>query len=255
MDLIQYYGLKEEEVLEWGQQHYPMFLNNRNLIAQLYLLKVKNIKVDPALLEGVKGVPVKVAELKPETWSTLEVAIGVKVRENQYLGCPNCLRRVDENNECSQCGRVTPKTFIWEDYVIGDDTGDIVASFPPKVTAAGGYQIGDIVRLRGILRNDGSFIVAKVESKTSPPKEESQPVASQPEVPVQAAPSPAPTPPKKVPGALEKESDMVKRVLTVFSEVQLEDLKRWHSSRNMVTPLEELLKHIGAKIKNGKVSL
>lgn len=247
MNLIKEYGLDEMEVRQWGAKHYPQF-TNLNILAQLYLKQVKKVEIDPRML-SVTGKKVSVADLKAGEWCVVEVQVGVKTRQNAYRGCPKCWKSVREGGVCPDCG-VETVVMTWDDYVAGDNTGEIIVSLPPRLTMKGVDLEGTTIRARGVLRDSGEFMINAYQIVQANPPAGSE-VPASPKVPLPsttASESSATSPP----GGLNREREDVKKILDIFGEVPWDELAKWHEFRKFTTPLTELLQGI-AEVKDGRV--
>lgn len=232
--IFEKYGISRQEVLEWGMKHYPQF-TNENILAQLYLRHVKKVNLDPNDVALMTGKEVDVEDLQPGEWCIIQVVVGAKVRSNSYRGCPECYKRVDDNNMCPKCGLVTPVDLFWDTYVAGDNTGDVMVSFPPRIANEYRNLEGTILKIRGFLNDQGEFIAQNIEVVKEPPKSLEE---------------------KKEQTVVEKEVEALRNVLLNFPEVSYEDLKTWHRQRGFTTDLDLLIMKVGAvKDENGKVRL
>jgi hypothetical protein len=205
------------------------------------------------------GEKVKVAELVPNKWVLLEVLVGVKTRSNQYAGCPACFRAVDENGICPSCGKVAPIILTWEDYSAGDETGEIILSFPPRLTLKGENLEGKILLVKGILQQTGEFRVQGYKELSALGVVQSQPQLVKTEAPVPPPVSPTPPSPPIPPSqsmmeqTFQKEVEALSKVLDIFPEVSYEDLKMWHAARKLVTPLDKLIEAVARVSPDGIV--
>jgi hypothetical protein len=155
--------------------------------------------------------------------------------------------------------------MCFESYVVGDNTGDIVVDLPPRVTAIlrGREITGSIARFRGVMREDGEFMAQAIDIIEFPKESSPAPIAPTPSTPqLPQLPQPVPSQPVVQPTQnqvqpqpvqvvneiIAKETELLKKVLTVFSNVSLEDLEMWHKSRKLQTPLHELIKAAGAVV-------
>jgi hypothetical protein len=206
------------------------------------------------------GEKVKVAELVPNKWVLLEVLVGVKTRSNQYAGCPTCFRAVDENGICPSCGKVTPIILTWEDYSAGDETGEIILSFPPRLTLKGENLEGKVLLVKGILQQTGEFRVQGYKELSVPSVAQPQPQPVKTETFISPPPSPPtppapPQPPQPITSEqiFQKEVEALSKVLDIFPEVSYEDLKMWHAARKLVTPLDKLIEAVARVSPDGIV--
>lgn len=256
MSLYAKYGLNEQEVLEWAKKHYPQFIGNKNIIAQLYLKLVKGVQVDPRSLVLLTGKKVNVADLRVGEWSIIEVLVGVRTRQSAYQGCPVCFRST-QDGLCPQCGKTTPQVMIWEEYLAGDSSGEVILTLPPRITSEGKNYEGTVLRVKGVLRDSGEFMAQAVQEVTprgvSPAPAPEVPKAK-PQAPPQEIPKEPPVRvqeeiPKVEVGdeALEREARDLQKILEVFGEVPYDDLVMWHKSRKLVTPLDVLINAVGMR--------
>jgi len=152
---IKKYGLNREEVIKWGETHYPEFAKNLALIAQLYLIKVKGVQPKPPIRADKIT---KIAALKEGDRAVIKVVATMLIGEREYLGCPTCKKRVTPNNNCPNCGIVNPKEYKWVTYNAGDDTGEVILNFPPGVSEELPDLTGKVLLVIGRYRG-GEFIV------------------------------------------------------------------------------------------------
>jgi len=281
-NLYKRFGVTEEEVLEWGKKRYPMFLNAKNILLQLYLREVKKVPVDASLIAPLRGPRRKISELKTGEWAVIEVLVGLKIRENYYLGCPNCFSSV-EGNLCPKCGAVEPVKHKFISYVVGDNTGDIIVVFPPRIADSLNSEdlIGKPLRIQGILRDDGEFMAQAFEeiSISHLPEEVEKVEEVKEKEEVEEVVEEAPKEETKEIPALEvlkeaeeerkeeekkeaeveeikvdaRELELLKKVVSIFKEVSIDNLKKWHEKAGLKTPLEDLIKASGLKVENNIV--
>lgn len=219
VDLYQKYGLSEKEVTEWAKTKYPQFLKNKTVLAQLYLKQVRKVQLTDEDIAIMRGPVKKINELKPGQWVIIEAVVGPKLRENSYNGCPICFKKL-EGEFCEICGKVEPIVCWFDSYVVGDNTGDIIATFGPKLANSRKSFEGTVLRLRGVLGDQGEFLVNAIEPLEEGRKEL---VEKKAEVDAQA------------------EVNLVKEIFEKFPVLRYEDLQKWHSSRGLSTNLDELL--------------
>lgn len=230
-EIYEKYGISREEVLKWAEKTYPQFLNNEGVLAQLYLLQVKRVKLDPSAITVMRGKEVTIDELKVGEWCIIKVLIGVKVRENIYSGCPNCMKKTD-GEYCPSCGKVEPVTHRWISYVGGDNTGDIIITFPPRIANQMKDLTGKVLRIRGVLNEDGEFLANQVQEVSKPSGSFAEVVE------------------KKIE---EAEVEKLKGLLSIFTNISFNELKQWHTTNNMKTPLEDLIDAAGYEVVGEKV--
>lgn len=233
-DIFEKHGITKKEVLEWGTRIYPQF-TNENILAQLYLKQVKKLTLDPREVELMTGKEVDVEDLTTGDWCIIDIIVGTKIRENSYLGCPNCSKKVAEDKICRSCGPVIPVTLFWTSYVAGDNTGDVMLSVPPRISNDYRDLEGIMMKARGVLGDQGEFMVQNMEMLKEPPKELEE---------------------KKAEDTGDMEVAALKNVLTNFPVATYEDLKTWHRQRNLTTDLDMLIIQVGAeKDEEGNVAL
>ena len=225
VDLYKKYGITEKEVLEWAKKSYPQFLKNKTVLAQLYLKQVKKIQLEPDDVTIMRGPTKKIGELKPDEWVIVEAVVGSKIRENSYTGCPLCFKKV-EGDYCASCGKVEPIVCWFDSYVIGDNTGDAIATLGPKIANSRQNFEASVLRMRGVLTQQGEFLVNAVE-----------PI-------VEGAPKPE-LAERKAEVDFEAELKLLNEIFDKFPALPYEDLRKWHTSRDMKTPLDELLAKAG----------
>jgi hypothetical protein len=259
-ELMKRYGITEAEVMKWASESLPTAVRNKAILVQLYLKMVKGIEVSPRLLRGVRGKEKKVEDLIAGEWCVIRVLVGPRLRSTAYSGCPQCFRAV-EGKECPMCGPITPKTLVWQEYIAGDETGEVPISLPPRITETGIDLTGKTIRASGALAETGEFRVSELEEA----KPEAKPSAavltpvtistsSQPSVsvtvssPTPPAPAPAPSPSS----AGQQEVQSLLKLLEIFGEIPYRDLELWHKSRQIKTPLEDLIRAVGG-VREGDI--
>ncbi len=156
-ELYEKYDIKESVVQKWAEKTYPQFLGNPSLLAQLYLRQVKKVTLDPSSITIMRGKQVLINELKEGEWCIIEGVVATKMRENAYSGCPVCMKKI-EGEYCPTDGKVVPTTHRWIEYVVGDNSGDVIVSFPPRIANTMGDITGQILQIRGVLGDQGSFL-------------------------------------------------------------------------------------------------
>lgn len=230
-DLYEKYGITKKEVRTWAEKTYPQFVNNEGVIAQLYLKQVKRVKLDPAAVTVMRGKQVTIDALKVGEWCIVEGVVGVKLRENTYMGCPQCMKKID-SDYCPSCGQVTPTMHKWLDYMVGDNSGDIVATLPPRIANMAPDFEGKVLRIKGVLKDTGEFQASQVRE-----------VAGQTTLRVEEKP-------EEITGT---ELDALTSILGMFPTMTLNELKRWHKERGFKTPLEKLLETANFTVQDGMV--
>jgi hypothetical protein len=213
------FEVDEKEVLEWGKKMYPG-IQNKNILMQLYLKNVKGKDIDPRTL-AVYGPVKNIADLRPGEWVVIEGLVGVSIRPVTYKGCPQCLRSVD-GPLCPECG-VAPVQLTWEHYLIGDNTGEVPLTVPPRFTGIN-YE-GKVIRVRGTLRDSGEFVAQAIQI-VGPKGGEA---------------------PKQASSVVPEEVRALKQLLQVYPKVTMAELKTWHAARKFKTPLDDLIEAVGAK--------
>jgi len=165
--LLQKHGITQQEVLEWAKQYYPEFTKNFPLVAKLYL-KYKGVQLP--ITPPIKGEVKQITELVLSEYANIRVVVIDKVAERVYMGCPQCFRKLDTDGEpapgtpviCPYCNEsVNATKLAWRDYQVGDPSGEIIVSIPPRLSNIE-IQPGMVLLLRGILQDDETFQVLQV---------------------------------------------------------------------------------------------
>jgi len=178
--------LKEMNVSEQDFENfcskYPEFKTNKELMAKLYLATVKGVRVaEPR----VTGELVKVSSLTPNVPARIRVVVVQNVEKRAYVGCPKCFKKLqaapNTTVECPRDGLVKAQVLEWNLALAGDDTGEIMLSIPPSVSAV--PNPGDVIAVEGTLTEQEEFIVWRYSSAVAAAE-------MKPEVTVQAAPVP-----------------------------------------------------------------
>jgi hypothetical protein len=161
------YGIKKEEVLEWGRKNYPELANNEFAIYVLYLRKVKGISVlkKRGISETGEVRKVKIKDLFPGEVLETEGTVIELIRDRSYEGCPECFRKVVDGR-CPSGHEVKPEKIRWLEYAFADDTGYTILVIPPKTDA--NIEIDGRYIVRGVYNGKDSItarMVMKVEGK------------------------------------------------------------------------------------------
>jgi hypothetical protein len=70
---------------------------------------------------------------------TADIQAVQELSTRSYIGCPNDSKKIPDAVEgkeavCPKCGSIVkPRALQWALYLVGDSTGEIVASFPPSI--------------------------------------------------------------------------------------------------------------------------
>jgi len=233
VDLIyKKYGITKEEVMEWAKKTFPKLILNETILTQLYLKHVKGIDISPSLTL-LKAKTKKIIELEENVRSVIEVVVGPKIREVTYNACPICNKKVTDG-ECPEHGAVEPKIAIWQEYIVGDDTGEIVVTIPPSVSEQYNDLECKVVRIDGILQENGKFMARSVAII-------SEEVLSMTE--------------EHVKERMEKKRivEQLKNVLKQFPNISYSSLLQWKIERGIEYDLDELLKEAGYRVEGEKI--
>lgn len=157
VEKLKEYGVTEEEFNKFCEK-YPEFKNNRELMAKLYLVIVKGVRVaEPR----ITGEFTKVAELSVNVPSRIRVVAIQQVDKRSYVGCPKCLKKLqaapNTTVECPRDGLVKAQVLEWNLVLAGDDTGEIMLSIPPSVGRV--PSNGEVIAVEGVLTEQEEFIV------------------------------------------------------------------------------------------------
>jgi hypothetical protein len=277
VDIFQRYGLDEKEVLAWAEATLPKsaLKLSKNVVAQLYLKRVKGIVVDT--VSAVTGVERKIADLQPGEWCVIKGLVGLKVKENVYIGCPDCFTSLQATKDrpAKEMCEIHLKPGVqlkFTSYIIGDDTGDVMISFPPRFSSLENLE-GCIIKAKGFLSDQGEFVVRNYEvveeKKAEPSKVEPQPQITPKEVEVSkpttsseqpsisAAASPEEIKVEAKPPAIDPSElpkiEMIKNWIQRCGFIPAKDLGEIHKKSKMKSSLEDILKAINAEVKGDKV--
>lgn len=237
-DIYEKYGVTREEVMAWAQKHpeYRAFLNSGQTLLTIYLSEARGTLVDVADVQTVTGTKVDVKDIKEGESVVVEVIVGRKLRETSYMGCPTCYKSIPKEGppECPNHGEVTPVSHTFSRYVAADNSGEMILSFGPRLTASGEDYMGKIVRVRGTLNDQGEFNISMLNVIGG---KGFKGVVSTEE------------------GMEEKATELVNKaelekfntMLRTFPSMAKEDVERWHKEWNIKTPLSLLLYQSGAE--------
>ena len=149
------FGFRWEEAEKWGKEAFPTLMGNKIFLAKLFLSVAKGIKITP-------GGLVKIKDLVEEDRCTIDVVVAQKGEENSYTGCPNCMKKL-HSGQCPDHGMVPPVERFWKNFLVGDDSGEIIARLPPSIEDE--LRIGSRVKLFGVLASkDKIFAIKRVHS-------------------------------------------------------------------------------------------
>jgi len=159
-ELLKQYNLNKEEVLKWGKENFPEYVNNLTLITKLYLHS-KGIKIPPK--RTPTGAVIPISEIEPDTWTNISGIISQVVEERTYKGCPQCLKKTE--NTCER-HNLKAVELTWRTYEIGDATGNIMIVLSPRTPEP--LEVGDKIMCRGILDSEREvFRVFQLEVQKS----------------------------------------------------------------------------------------
>jgi len=118
----------------------------------------------PYSLNDIPKTSIK--DLVVDLWSRIEGII-IHQTENYYLGCPNCLKKLDgEEGELTKCGNCGKKVRInrlsWIEFILSDDSGDIKCRIPPGTKLSIDIGEGVLANVFGRMRDDNSFEVSYI---------------------------------------------------------------------------------------------
>jgi uncharacterized C2H2 Zn-finger protein len=157
LEKLKEYNVSDEDFEKFCKQ-YGEFATNRELMAKLYLVREKGVKVAEM---PITGPITKVSELKVNTTSVIKVIIIQCVDTRQYVGCPRCYRAIQAapNTDvvCERDGAVRAETLSWSNFLAGDDTGEIMLTFPPRIPQV--PKVGDVIVAQGSLSEQYEFYV------------------------------------------------------------------------------------------------
>lgn len=238
VDLFKKYNLNKEEVSKWAKEHYPNVANVDpisevllNLMAQLYVREVMGTEVQPSDVETITGPISNASDLTEGEWANIQVAVGVKIRETTYMGCPICYKSLPKEGppNCEKDGPVEPAVHTWSRYIAADNSGEVMVSIPPRLSKEYKDLMGSVIKARGSLNEQGEFNIQSLNILTGmipeavPLKEKAQEFVDQAEV------------------------QTFTNMLQTFPSMTREDLERWHTFQKVKTPLPILLSKSGAE--------
>ncbi len=253
-DLYKRYGITAAEIQEWAKTK-ANIVNNPIIQAIMYIRESKGIGTGDFNVFGI-SVPESTTSIKylvPDKMLKIKGFIPARSRSNSYIGCPQCKKKLDEDGMCPKCNEiVTPTEYMFEDWIVGDDSGEIVtASFPPNIVGSGLDLENKYVTLVGMLeiseyngREQRRFNVKKIltDDKVSVPEKPKSGFADS------KVTAPLPGSAGDVTLIKENESKQLRSILKVFNPSMKSNLENWHKKNKFVTPLEELLVAVGAKV-------
>lgn len=255
MSLMEKYNINKGELVEWAKKTYPQFVNNENLIAQLYLRQVKNIVLEASTFPMMRGKRIKVSDIKMGEWCVIEVAVATKIRDNSYTGCTNCFSKMT-GNSCPKCGETTSTIHWFTGYMAGDESGDVTLSFPPKYANDRKSFEGKILRIRGIMSDQGDFLANSIQEIGAKVKQKQVAIDLITEQPKSAKKVEVDKPKEVMIGSTDVDQNelaSINKLFEVFPKISYDDIKKWHQQRKITTSIEVLIKAAGAEIKESDV--
>jgi len=253
---LKLYGIKKDELLEWGKKNYPELGGNLRLLLAAYIREVLGQEPPVEIFELVPKVTVKkVIDLKEDEWSVIEVYVARVVSERTYTACPICFRKLT-NGECTEHGKQEPIEAKFVDVVVGDDTAEVVATLTPRVTT----RLGDIdivgcyVRMRGRLTSDMRFVVSEVTILKMPKTRREVSVEEVREERFEEVPKieVEEKPQEEIP---EGVLNTFRKLIETFEEVSLPELEKWARRRGFKGDVVEVVKRLGYVIEDGVVKM
>lgn len=229
-----HYGVKPEDVRAWVKKTYPQFAGMEGVGLQLYLKQVKNASVAGSDLAPMKGKEVAISDLVVGEWCIITGVVGIKEKDNTYVGCPNCFKKL-EGEYCQKCGtQVEPTTHHFTSYLVSDPSGDVMVDFPPRISNIYADLEGKALRIQGSLGEQGTFMAQRIsfigESEILPPIAKKQ-------AEVQAT----------------NVVDKFKEIMSQFPDTSVGEMKRWHKESQVNMPFELLVKTAGYVIDGDKL--
>jgi hypothetical protein len=157
------FGVDEATVDEWAAKNYPQYKSNRELMAKLYLVTVKGVKVaEPRVV----GEFTTVSELTVGAVSRIQVVVVQQVEKRAYVGCPKCMKKLDAapntTVECPRDGLVRAQVLEWNLVLAGDSTGEIMLTIPPSIGRV--PNAGEVIAVEGVLTEQEEFFVYRFSS-------------------------------------------------------------------------------------------
>ena len=160
--ILERHGYTEEDVKEWAEEAGLIGKMPWPSLIKLFLVK-HDVHIPSVRLRGKE---VKVVALQPGELSIIKAYVVAEAERRSYTGCPECYKRLEdvepgEVTECPYCGRtVTAQRFSWRSYLVADETGEILATFPPRIDVE--LEPGTRVTLSGTLNEFDEFMVRSV---------------------------------------------------------------------------------------------
>jgi hypothetical protein len=225
VDIYEKAGVKKDDVVKWAHATYPQFENNEKVILQLYLKQVKKVEVPMTAILGIRGQAMAVSDIQLGKYAVLEGLIGPLMRDSSYTGCPLCSKKVD-GGQCREHGPVDGVILTFNNYVFGDNTGDIEISLGPKLVKEHGNLEGAVVKLSGKQKEDGTFTVSLVEKIDTPDTLKD----------------------KQSNDVLTREVTLLKEMASKFPSIDLQSIQLWHNSNKLQTPVGTLINAAGIKL-------
>lgn len=193
-ELLDTHQFKALDVEEWAKTNYPQFLHNNTLITKLFLLS-HGVKIAPPVRRS--NLPVtKIANLEHSKASAIEGVIIQEVQSRSYMGCSKCMKKIDTElgigATCGNCNEGKAEELVWRSYLVGDDSGEIIATAAPSIKEV--LHSGMLFRGQGKTKDDLTEItIFQLDVQPAVKKPQETAPTSQPDVSTQSTP---PEPPK-----------------------------------------------------------
>jgi len=268
-EIIKRFNLDQSVIEAWARAKYPKFWKNTRLMVAAYLNQVMGMNVDPFSL-GMVGIEdvTPVAELEAGQWCNIEVLIAAKAGEVSYTACPECYKAISEENACEEHGSVTPIVAVWDKFVVGDISGDVVASFSPREKIEASI-VGQTITAQGSYNQArGEFTVRRYSLSTEELLEEPIGEGEPPPVPTPDALAKEEAEVQKAMAAVDsveeekttaelstEELQKFKQFVYVYDGVPIEQLQRWHQSKGLKTPIDALIEAAGLVLRDDRYYL
>jgi len=236
-ELIKKYSLDKKKIESWGKEKYPLFQNNLRLITLAYLTQELGISIDAFELgfeRHLEVTPVK--DLQKDVFSEIRVLIASKISDFEYLACPECNKKIDDSNSCPVHGKVKAEIATWRKYIAGDETGDVVLTFPPRLKEE--RVLGRVVVVRGTLRSGRDEFVCRTVRVVEEVPQKDRKEGKDKETEVLEISS--------------EELETFKKFVQVYGGVPKKQLKAWHDAKGLESSLEQLIKAAQLQYKDGK---
>lgn len=177
LEKLKEYNVSDDVFNEFCSR-YGEFGADKEKMAKLYCSTVLGIRVAEA---PITGPITKIVDLRVNVSTNIKVYIIQLIEERQYVGCPRCLRglQVAPNTDvvCERDGPVKAQLLTWSLFLAGDDTGEIMLTFSPRVPQT--PKPGDVIVANGVLTEQQEFYVYRYNTVMPAPSQAPTPTPTQ----------------------------------------------------------------------------